>query len=261
MADALLDRALRMWPSRPGKAVYRTLDAVMLRRVPLSPPVLDLGCGNGEFATLTGLAPALGVDRSIPDCRSAASSGRYTHVLAADLHALPVGGERFASAYCNSTLEHVERPEVVLQEAARVIRPGGTIALTVPTPRKREWLYYAECADAIAGDHNLAERYRAAFDEYWAHRHYFESADLAGLLGSAGFTVTQLAPYESRSVSQAIDVLNQLRLDWPAEAAGSTADLVRAGTRAAIHRHLRPLVADPGVGSGASLLCVAVRGG
>jgi SAM-dependent methyltransferase len=252
-AGALLDSALRMWPDRPGKAVFRTLDALMLHRVPLRPPVLDLGCGNGEFATLTGAAMAVGIDRSVMASRAAAASGRYGHVVAADLHALPFRARLFAGAHCNSTLEHVEHPDAVLREAARVLRPGGILALTVPTPRKREWLYYGDYAETV-GAATLAERYRASFDERWEHRHYFRGTDLVAVVEAAGFAVEQ-----SRPVSQAIEVLNLVRLGWPAEAAEPVAGLVRDGTRQALHRYLRPLLADPHATHGASLLCVAAR--
>jgi SAM-dependent methyltransferase len=51
---------------------------------------------------------------------------------ASPLHAIPVDDDFFDSIICNAVLEHVENPEQVLAEFARVCKPGGTLYLCVP---------------------------------------------------------------------------------------------------------------------------------
>lgn len=48
------------------------------------------------------------------------------------LHEIPVEDAFFDTIICNAVLEHVENPEHVLAEFARVCRPGGTLYLCVP---------------------------------------------------------------------------------------------------------------------------------
>jgi len=48
------------------------------------------------------------------------------------LHDIPVEDGFFDTIICNAVLEHVENPEEVLAEFARVCRPGGTLYLCVP---------------------------------------------------------------------------------------------------------------------------------
>lgn len=48
------------------------------------------------------------------------------------LHQIPVEDGFFDTIICNAVLEHVENPEEVLAEFARVIKPGGTLYLCVP---------------------------------------------------------------------------------------------------------------------------------
>jgi len=49
-----------------------------------------------------------------------------------DALALPFETERFNCLFASELLEHVEDPFLFAQEAARVLKPGGTIILTVP---------------------------------------------------------------------------------------------------------------------------------
>ena len=49
-----------------------------------------------------------------------------------DLHDLPVDSGSFDVVLCTEVLEHVSRPENVLAEMARVLRPGGELVATVP---------------------------------------------------------------------------------------------------------------------------------
>lgn len=48
------------------------------------------------------------------------------------LHQIPVEDGFFDTIICNAVLEHVENPEEVLAEFARVCKPGGTLYLCVP---------------------------------------------------------------------------------------------------------------------------------
>lgn len=87
------------------------------------PELLDLGCGDKPYA---GSAPH--VRRWIGfDADSNAS---------ADVHgsadALPFPDASFDTVLCTQVLEHVPKPDAVLEECARVLRPGGTLIVSVP---------------------------------------------------------------------------------------------------------------------------------
>jgi SAM-dependent methyltransferase len=67
----------------------------------------------------------------------------YVH-LAADAHCLPFADGGFDSVIGLDVLHHLDTPVRVLREAARVLRPGGTLALVEPwiTPFSRfVWTY------------------------------------------------------------------------------------------------------------------------
>jgi 2-polyprenyl-6-hydroxyphenyl methylase/3-demethylubiquinone-9 3-methyltransferase len=91
--------------------------------------VLDLGCGGGLVANaLARLGhDVVGVDLA-EECLAVArlhdSTGRV-HYAAADARDLPFAGESFDAVCAMDFLEHVEDPEAVVAESARVLVPGG----------------------------------------------------------------------------------------------------------------------------------------
>jgi len=61
---------------------------------------------------------------------------------AADVHALPFAGESFDGIVMLDVLHHLERPDLFFAEAARVLRPGGRLAMIEPGITPASWLFY-----------------------------------------------------------------------------------------------------------------------
>ena len=123
--------------SDPAFAGYRV---AYLERLDLPRPaaVLDLGCGTAvvgrALAARDGIA-VTAVDQSeallAAGERLAAAegvSGRIELVLG-DAHELDFAAASFDAVVAHTLLSHVRDPAAVLAEAARVVRPGGTVAV------------------------------------------------------------------------------------------------------------------------------------
>ena len=92
--------------------------------------VLDVGCGSGRHlaGVLAMGARGIGIDLPAPAQRRRS----WEHVTG-DGAFLPFADKTFDRVLCTEVLEHVADPTPVLQEIVRVLRPGGRIAVSVPT--------------------------------------------------------------------------------------------------------------------------------
>ena len=137
--------------------------------------VVDLGCGSGallrRIAAAVRPARLAGVDvepRAIALAREALPGA---DIVLADLDhptaALDALQGTIDVAVCSEVLEHLEHPLEALRLAARLLRPGGTLVVTVP-----------------AGPMNH-------FDRSIGHRTHYSIASLTGLLSSADLRVTR----------------------------------------------------------------------
>lgn len=92
--------------------------------------VLDVGCGAGLISNILAEDgyEMHGVDQSPTSVavahRHAPVNGNCRYV-AGDAFALPYEDESFDSVMLLDFLEHVERPDLAIKEAARVLKPGG----------------------------------------------------------------------------------------------------------------------------------------
>ncbi len=94
--------------------------------------VLEVGSGLGLLAVAVADSASnvsvVGVERSPAQIAAAARSHRVRY-FEGDAHALPFPDASFDVAYARYLLEHVSRPDIVLAEMRRVVRPGGRVVV------------------------------------------------------------------------------------------------------------------------------------
>ncbi len=96
--------------------------------------VLDLGSGDGAIADLVArrARSIMCIDRServVEAARQRLLRHPNVRVEVGDMHALELADASFDQVLMLSALTYAERPDRALSEAARVLRPGGTLAL------------------------------------------------------------------------------------------------------------------------------------
>jgi SAM-dependent methyltransferase len=107
--------------------------------------ILDAGCGTGRFSevALSAGAEVVAVDLSdaVEACREnlVAKHPRTLHVAQASLYELPFPAGGFDAAYCIGVIQHTPDPLESVRAVARMVKPGGQLALWI---YERTWRSY-----------------------------------------------------------------------------------------------------------------------
>ena len=121
-----------------GYCLPFAITAWVARHVPEGAgPILDVGCGSGLSGPLLaalGFAAVEGMDFSAEMLSLAAGRGGYAKLTRAALgEPLPWSDGHFAAAFSTGVFTEGHAPASSLGEIARIVRPGGIVALTVRT--------------------------------------------------------------------------------------------------------------------------------
>ena len=143
--------------------------------------VLELGCGAGAFMRALGRyrpdLAVVGLDISERALERAHDRGA-AHLVRADVERLPFLNGSIEAVVFFDVLEHIEHPDRLLREAARVLRPGGRLHGFVP------------CEGSLYTLHGLASRLGYSPKERYAgHIQRLTPRSLAASLKRAGLRV------------------------------------------------------------------------
>ncbi len=99
--------------------------------------ILDVGGGRGEFLFWLGertddVRYRTIFDQSRCGVAIAISRGRADAGFVGDCLELPFDDDTFDATFCNEVIEHVEGPQILVDELLRVTRKGGLVGITTP---------------------------------------------------------------------------------------------------------------------------------
>jgi dolichol-phosphate mannosyltransferase len=128
----------------------------ILRFTELNFPLVDVGCGSSRILQMLPKR-AIGVDMNLSKLRFVKRTGRPR--LRADGCRLPLPDASVATLVCSQVIEHIpDEGGRMLDEFARVVKPGGCLVLGTPDYgnwqwRVTEWLYDRVVPDAYGQEH------------------------------------------------------------------------------------------------------------
>lgn len=155
---------------------------------------LDMGCGTADLAVAApGDAPVVGVDIAmrwlVVARRRLEEAGKPARLVCANAEALPFREGTFSRVLSLGLLEHCNRLDAVLEEAFRVLRPGGVLRFRttnrytlLPEPHVGLWgvgFLPRSWADGYV---------RARGGQGYGHHHPWSPRELARGLARSGFT-------------------------------------------------------------------------
>lgn len=98
--------------------------------------VLDVGCGDGAFASfigeIVGDTELYGLDIAPEAAAKACARGVRALALDLDEEVLPFDENTFDVVICGEVIEHLYDPDHLLEEIHRVLKPDGICIITTP---------------------------------------------------------------------------------------------------------------------------------
>lgn len=184
-----LQRYLKVAPL--SHALWRASEAQELAKHNLKKPVLDLGCGFGEFAGVFSSSQIeVGVDIDYHEILRAAETGKYKKTTVADARNLPFRDNSFGSVISISTLEHIPNNMEVFKEAFRVLKPGGVFYFTVPTDQLFQGLLVVKLLNSF-GLKSMAYLYYRAINKAFKQVFITSEHEWLKIAKSAGFEIKE----------------------------------------------------------------------
>ncbi len=168
------------------------METIQLNQLNLKPhqSILDLGCGEGRHTISAGLYDGINIyylDINIKDLKEAKNKiSNFFEVPISSLAiegsglSLPFSDESFDHIICSEVLEHIHGLEQIVKEINRVLKPGGSLAISVPRfwPEKICWLL-SHAYHEVKGGHirifkesKIKQLFVDNFDlrhKHWAH--------------------------------------------------------------------------------------------
>lgn len=147
--------------------------------------LLDVACGTGHLVAAAAKRGAVsaGVDFAAPMINIAQLNYPRQPFRTADAKALPYEDESCDAVTCSFGLSHMEFPQAAVQEAFRVLRPGGGFAFTL-------WYGANDGGELFALVQAAISRYATQaveLPEAWTQLRHANTENCANVVRHAGF--------------------------------------------------------------------------
>ena len=132
--------------------------------------IVDIGCGQeGKFLLRhkNKIKKGYGFDFKIKDHKI----DNISFINNSKFNKLPLDKESIDSVFLNAVLEHLTKPEELLLESLRILKKGGNIIMTTPTPMSKPVLEFLAYKLHIINEAEIRE-----------HVHYYSKKDIIDLV-------------------------------------------------------------------------------
>jgi SAM-dependent methyltransferase len=207
----------------------------LLEDLPPGPArVLDVGCGAGSVAKAVKLDVS-GCDVSHAALADATAESGGVEFRLGSGERLPFADGEFDFVWIFDVLEHVDSPDQMLAEVARVVRPGGGFHIVLPLEGQPRTLYRL-----IGCGSRWTAKVRQA-----GHIQIFSAESFESMAANHNLRLSR-ARWSYHGLLQVLDLIYFTWLDWKGPVSGSVEDMAvsRRGVIGALMRGATMAVAS-----------------
>lgn len=198
---SLLEKAPAAWALIRANEI-RNLDGIKFKH-----PILDVGCGDGLVAKVLMSERKerfdWGIDVSEREVKKARELKVYKNCKIANVCSLPFEDRTFSTVFSNSVIEHIPDLERALSEMSRVIKKGGELVITVPSPYLAKYLL---------GTKILGKWYGKFFNKLFKHYNLYTHEQWETILKKYSLVLKRHRYYHTPGMIQAHEILSYLSL-------------------------------------------------
>lgn len=145
--------------------------------------VVDIGCDSPPIL-LKKIAPNMKYCIGIDEVIAYKKSGNIETFSQKIVKELKIESTTADIITMLAVLEHLKHPQDIIAECFRILKPGGKLLITVPSPKSKNILEFFSVLGLVR---------KEMIDQ---HENYFTKANLAKIIESAGFSQISIKYFE-----------------------------------------------------------------
>ncbi|QQS39303.1 class I SAM-dependent methyltransferase [Candidatus Woesebacteria bacterium] len=194
-------------------AIFRSIEAKNISSVKIEKPILDVGCGFGEFAgVFFDRKVEMGLDISWKELVTAQKSHKYKKLTWVDAREMPFADNHFGTVLSVSVLEHIKNVEPVIKEIYRVLKKGNLFVFTTNTNKINNYLFWPE-KFTTWGYPKLAKKYIKIYHKVFKHETLWTKDKWQKVLERNGFEIVEIREIISPEATKMFDFF--IMTSWP----------------------------------------------
>ena len=147
----------------------------IIRYIPNDSVVCDIGCGREAIflkSISSFIKQGIGLDGKIENYTDSKFEFRRFKII----DSLPIEKEKCDIVTMVAFLEHLDKPQLILGESFRILKKGGKLILTTPTPLAKSILEFLSFKLRLIDENEIRD-----------HKNYFWPKDIQKMLEENGF--------------------------------------------------------------------------